>query len=236
MKKDYFNLEDVAKQLRCEVSDLLHYAAKDELTLSVLMAGERATLHIWDSNPMESEDALDITEADAFSRDALGMKPQIVEELFGPFPLSLRAAKELEAGRLHEINEVSDCLQKEEFSEWRLLNPLKSTGIKIVVAAEELRKFRGSDDLTNEAAATREWKKQAWNLGTEWMNGIERKTGKRPTVEEIAKHLEGELSERKITGKRGKFLDRETIKREALTGITGRKQGENLINRRGNPP
>jgi hypothetical protein len=41
MKKDYFNLEDVAKQLRCEVSDLLHYAAKGELTLSVLMCWRR---------------------------------------------------------------------------------------------------------------------------------------------------------------------------------------------------
>ncbi len=27
MEKDYFNLEDVAKQLKCGIGDLLHYAA-----------------------------------------------------------------------------------------------------------------------------------------------------------------------------------------------------------------
>lgn len=82
MKKDYFNLEDVAKQLKCEVGDLLHYAAQGTLTLSVLMAGEKATLHIWDSNPDENDDAEDITECNA---DMCGER--IVEELFGPFPL-----------------------------------------------------------------------------------------------------------------------------------------------------
>ena len=108
MKKDYFNLDDVAKQLKCVVGDLLHYAAQGRLNLSVLLAGEKATLHIWDSNPNKSEYAEDITEADEFMMGA-----RIVEELFGPFPLPLSSAKILEAGRLHEINGVSDRLPKE---------------------------------------------------------------------------------------------------------------------------
>ena len=230
MKKDYFNLDDVAKQLKCEVGDLLHYAAQGRLNLSVLLAGEKATLHIWDSNPNENEYAEDITEADAFMRDA-----RIVEELFGPFALPLRSAKILEAGRLHEISGVSDRLSKEAFSEWSLLKPLKSTDIKIVVEAEDLKKFRDIYNLTNETPVTREWKKLARELGVEWMESEEKKTGKQPTVITIAKYLEGELSNRNITGARGTVLDWETIKREALTGITGRKRGDNLKNKMRKP-
>jgi len=230
MKKDYFNLEDVAKQLKCVVGDLLHYAAQDTLTLSVLMAGGKATLHIWDSNPNKSEYAEDITEADAFMRDA-----RIVEELFGPFPLPLRSAKILEAGRLHEISGVSDRLSKEAFSEWSLLKPLKSIDIKIVVEAEDLKKFRDIYDLTNEAPVTREWKQQAWTLGAAWRKGKKKKPGEHPTAEAIAKHVEGEFATLSITGSRGKFLDWETIKREALTGITGRKRGDNLKSRMRKP-
>jgi len=230
MKKGYFNLDDVAKQLKCVVGDLLHYAAQGTLTLSVLMAGEKATLHIWDSNPIENEDAQDITENDAEMRGE-----RIVEELFGPFPLPLRSAKILEAGRLHEINGVSDRLLKEEFSEWSLLKSLKSSDIKIVVEAEDLKKFRDIYDLTNEAPVTREWKQQAWTLGVEWMKGEKKKTGEQPTAEDIAKHVEGEFATLSITGSRGKSLDWETIKREALTGITGRKRGDNLKNRMRKP-
>jgi hypothetical protein len=50
----------------------------------------------------------------------------------------------------------------------------------------------------------------------------QRKEGKDPGIIEISKYVEGELSTLGIMGKRGKFLDFETIKREALTGITGK--------------
>jgi hypothetical protein len=73
----------------------------------------------------------------------------------------------------------------------------------------------------NESRATTEWKKTAREIGESWMNE-QRKEGKDPGVIEIAKHVEGEMSNRGITGTRGKFLDFETIKREALTGITGK--------------
>lgn len=84
-------------------------------------------------------------------------------------------------------------------------------------------------------AAKTKWVKQARDKGEEWMLAQEKSTDKRPTVEQIAKHLEGELSTQGITGARGKFLDWETIKREALTGITGRKRGDNFRNAKGNP-
>lgn len=67
------------------------------------------------------------------------------------------------------------------------------------------------------------WEYQARAIGKEWMNSQENINDKRPGVEAIAKHVEGELSNRDIKGKRGRYLDWETIKREALTGITGRK-------------
>jgi hypothetical protein len=67
------------------------------------------------------------------------------------------------------------------------------------------------------------WERQARDIGEAWMLAEEKRTSRRPGVEAIAKHVEGELSNLGITGKRRKFLDWETIKREALTGITVRK-------------
>lgn len=90
----------------------------------------------------------------------------------------------------------------------------------------------------NEAHAPKgkpDWVQSARQIGEEWMNAGEKRTGKRPTVIEIAKYVEGELSTRKIIGARGKFLDWETIKKEALTGITGRKKGDNFKSAMGNP-
>jgi len=79
-----------------------------------------------------------------------------------------------------------------------------------------------------------EWIPAARELGGQWMLTEERRTGRRPTVVEIAKWLEGELLKRSILG-RSRALDWETIKKEALTGITGRKKGENLKQKKGNP-
>lgn len=67
------------------------------------------------------------------------------------------------------------------------------------------------------------WEHEARAIGEAWMLAEEQRTGERPGVEAIARYVEGELSNRGTTGKRGKFPDWETIKREALTGITGRK-------------
>lgn len=72
-----------------------------------------------------------------------------------------------------------------------------------------------------EHAETTEWKTKAREIGEIWMRE-QRQIGKDPGVIDIAKYVEGELSNQNITGRRGKFLDWETIKREALTGITGK--------------
>lgn len=68
------------------------------------------------------------------------------------------------------------------------------------------------------------WKTTAREIGEEWMKKQEIKTGKKPSVEKIAQYVEGVLSNRFVTGPRGNLLDWETIKREALTGITGRRK------------
>lgn len=231
VKKKYFNLDDVAAQLKCKVGDLLHYGAIGELGLSVLMAGEKATLHFWDSNPIESDDAKDLTENDAFMHGE-----RIIEELFGPFPLCLRYAKQLEAECLTTVTGVGDRGESvEEFSEWELLTPLNASEIKIVVDEKDFHKFKALYQSNHATGVQADWKTLAWDIGSEWMKKIEKETGKRPTVVKIAKYVEGELSKRNIPGGRGKYLDWETIKREALTGITGRERGENLRMRKGNP-
>lgn len=62
------------------------------------------------------------------------------------------------------------------------------------------------------------WEYRARQIGEQWMKAQK----KRPGVKAIAEFVEGELSTKKIVGARGKLLDAETIKREALTGITER--------------
>lgn len=73
-----------------------------------------------------------------------------------------------------------------------------------------------------------DWKETARTIGEQWMLKQEKETGERPTIKEIAAHVADELSTRDIRGPRGKYPDAETIKREALKGITGRKKGDNL--------
>lgn len=69
------------------------------------------------------------------------------------------------------------------------------------------------------------WGHLARAIGEKWMMEQRRMRDRKdwPGVIEIAKYVEGELSNKAITGPRGKFLDWETIKRHSLTGLTGRK-------------
>ena len=222
MKKDYYHLEDIAKELNCEVSDLTHHASKGELILSVLMAGDAATLHLWDSNPHENEYAEDLTESERTMRE-----DELVEPLWGAYPLTIREAREFEAGRLEVINSVGCRSVTTEYSEWSLIAPLKKPNFKIVINQTDFGKFKNLY-LNKKTVSKAEWKELAWKLGYKWMIEKEKETGQRPSTDAIAKYVEGELSNRNITGVRGKFLDKETIKREALTGITGRARGENI--------
>jgi len=81
----------------------------------------------------------------------------------------------------------------------------------------------GTAKTTNSCQITLEWKSRAREIGVAWLRA-ERKAGRNPGVIDVAKYVEGELSRLDIRGSRGKWLDWETIKREALTGITGRKR------------
>ena len=80
-----------------------------------------------------------------------------------------------------------------------------------------------TDDTLKKWEIDGSWEQKARAIGEAWMLAEEKRTGDLPGVEAIAKHVEGEFSNLDITGKRGRFLDWESIKREALTGITGRK-------------
>lgn len=62
------------------------------------------------------------------------------------------------------------------------------------------------------------WEYEARKIGKEYFE-----KNKEKGIVAIAAYVEGELSNRNILGARGKYLDRETIRREALPGITGRK-------------
>jgi hypothetical protein len=68
---------------------------------------------------------------------------------------------------------------------------------------------------------TTKWKADAREIGKKWFDK-EPKEGKYPGVNDVAKHVEDQFKSRDIRGPRGDYLDWQTIKKEALTGVTGR--------------
>lgn len=73
----------------------------------------------------------------------------------------------------------------------------------------------------SETDKTKEWRAKAREIGEDFI-GAERKKGRDPGVNAVAKHVDGEFKRLDIRGKRDDYLDWQTIKKEALTGITGR--------------
>ena len=73
-----------------------------------------------------------------------------------------------------------------------------------------------------ESQQTKDWKILAVEIGTIWMNE-QRSLGNAPGVDAIAKHVSAEFKTKDIRGKRDDYLSWNTIKKEALTGITGKK-------------
>ena len=63
-----------------------------------------------------------------------------------------------------------------------------------------------------EHSETKEWKAKAREIGEQWMNE-QRQQGNDPSVIMIAQYVEGEFSRLGITGKQGRLLYFETIKK-----------------------
>jgi len=78
--------------------------------------------------------------------------------------------------------------------------------------------------LVDESPKPHPWIATAREIGEKWMEEQGLKTDKRPSVVRIAQYVEGELARREIRGPQGKFLLWETIKKDALKGITGRRK------------
>lgn len=80
------------------------------------------------------------------------------------------------------------------------------------------------------------WVPKARKLGEKWMSDQEKLNGIRPSVELIAKYVEKEFRNQDIRSERlDDYLSWQTIKREALSGITHQAKGDNFRNPKGNP-
>ena len=71
---------------------------------------------------------------------------------------------------------------------------------------------------------TEMWIAEAWKQGTTYMEAW-RNAGYEPTIENIGLYVEGVFSNNRTYNTRGNVIDRATIIREALTGITKRGKG-----------
>jgi len=80
----------------------------------------------------------------------------------------------------------------------------------------------GRDNDKFENPKTTIWKTKAWEIGETWLSE-RRNEGEDPGGNAVAKHVEAELSRLGIPGPRGYFLDWQTVKRQALKGITDKQ-------------
>lgn len=69
------------------------------------------------------------------------------------------------------------------------------------------------------------WIKEAWRVGTIYMNQW-RDAGYQPTKDDIGLYVEGYFANNGTHNTTGNIIDRATIIREALTGITGKRRGQ----------
>jgi hypothetical protein len=109
---------------------------------------------------------------------------------------------------------------------WKDLNRwLDSDGVDNFWRFPEPDKVKRLNQENNEAAPhakKREWHAKAWDIGKQWMVAQEKQTGTMPSVQAAATHVEREFKRLDIRGVRGDYYSAATIKREALTGLSGR--------------
>lgn len=132
--------------------------------------------------------------------------------------ISRSLAESIALGKIEYVeSEGVKMLKPETVINWAI-----SQGYQIPDCIQDQDKeFPGGVKCKVEHPETAQWKAKAWEIGTIWMNE-QRQEGKDPGVDAIAKFVAGELRSLNIRSVQGKFLNWQTIKRDALTGITGR--------------
>jgi hypothetical protein len=112
--------------------------------------------------------------------------------------------------------------------------PLPKPIMDVQPPLEKLQPEAVADDgaVKPKSEQATELKQKARELGEKWMNQ-QRNEGKDPGVIDIAKYVETEFKKLDIRGKRDDYLSWETIKKEFLTGITGKSpNGKGLKKRK----
>jgi hypothetical protein len=158
----------------------------------------------------------------------IGFKRAFATELFAEFGNDEQRA-------LEEVLDVAPLLPPGSFD--AIMEGFVAPGFRNFVA--QTKALTGSEQIDHAMKDAppepKTWEQTAYSIGSKWMEEQIQlaKEGKKlswqnskskscPGVNAIAEFVEGELSNQGIKGKRGRFLDQETIKRAALTGITGR--------------
>jgi hypothetical protein len=122
------------------------------------------------------------------------------------------------------VNEIRMCsVELAELAAWAVSVEWKSLPPELVELAR--KPAAAQHEAPENPVPTPPWENPerleflARSIGKQWMD----KTEPKPGVDAIAKHVEGELKRLNKTGRRGDYWDWQTIKKEALPGITGRK-------------
>lgn len=166
-------------------------------------------------------DLTGVDEIDGLRIDEVGIWP----EEFDPRALHLLTPKErAELQRTPQWHQPGEPLLKWrcgpaellKLLEWYGLSDLLEDGVGVITEdAHEVDRRKKYDTPGRLEHFARQ-------IGEKWMTA-ERNSGRNVGVTEIAKYVERELKRLDKRGARGDYWDWETIKKEALPGITGRK-------------
>jgi hypothetical protein len=163
--------------------------------------------------------------------DELTLMPKLDEPTHTMIREGFEPCKPQAVSNPHDATALSAIAQAEELPHHERIDAhaVVQVGAGEMVSGE-------ADSATGGGKSRPEWIRQAWAIGEEWMIAEEKRVGERPSVVSIAKHVACEFKRLDIRSKRlNDYYDWQTIRKEALTGITGRKPGENFKKTMGNP-
>ena len=210
MEREFYSLVQASETIGCSVDDLIHYGASGHLNIIVLTTGLKGVLFDLKNQPVSGYieiikdrycfiDKNDITKYESYK---------------------------VNNGNKYGINVVIKVDNSGYY--WKIAHDdtIPLTHISLFISAEDLKSLSHTpSQSTGEQPKPVQVNKIysiCREIGQEYMEE-QRALGNDVGVNNIAKYVEAELKKRDIRGQRDDYLSSSTIKRQSLTGITGKK-------------
>ena len=210
MEREFYSLADAAGTIGCSVDDLIHYGASGRLNIIVLTTGLKGVL--FDLKNQRVSGYIEIIKDRYCFIDKNAIKKYESYKVNNDNEYGINVAIKVDNSGSYWIIADIDVIQMKDTSLFILAEDLKSLSH---TPSQSLGEQPKPVQVNEMYSICRE-------IGQEYMEE-QRALGNNVGVIKIAKYVEAELKRRDKRGKRGDYLNWETIKKEALKGITGEK-------------